>query len=212
MKTFNAGHKEKRQFESQRMTDAVKLGQQMVDNICPMSRWWRGPGAWQAARGDTGRLGDRSRGVTGSRDAVAASARPSSTFFGRVNNREGRLAGRPRRRQNVAWSRRSGTAHRLPLFPPAGPHKCPTIEARARSAGCVLPRSGCGDETPRRGTKTIDLIAGRRADGEQLATITNIGSGQSRRLCPPEACPPVVKPPGTSSSLCRVNSRHAESP
>jgi len=38
----------------------------------------------------------------------------------------------------------------------------------------VPPRSGCGDEgeTKMRGTKTIDLIVGRRPGGEQLATMT----------------------------------------
>jgi len=49
--------------------------------------------------GDKGRPavtvdGGRDRGVTGSRDAVAASVRLSSTSFGRVNNRERHLIGK----------------------------------------------------------------------------------------------------------------------
>jgi len=135
-KDSNDCHKETCQFRSQRVWDAVKLGQQMVENICPMSRWSRGPAAWQAAHGDAGRLeatadGSRLRrdGVARRRDCERSLARPPSTSFDRVNNRERRLVGQDGSRTSLGpcaagcdSSRRSGW------------DKYPSIEARTRSA------------------------------------------------------------------------------
>lgn len=123
------------------------------------------------------------RSVTGSHDAVAASAHPSVVDLSR-----------PRKQLATARPRRSAWSHRS-VASPAGPDKYPSIERRG-------PQCAAGK---RRETKTRDKDdrLNCRSSSEQLATITKIGNGQPRRLCPPEACPPVVKLPGTLPS-CHI--------